>query len=216
TNSTVDELIEGEAGTLITNGSVKDANGIIWNLPAQVTIGIDGTVIATATCSVAGAVAATAGSVNKINTPTRGWVSVTNPQAATVGVVAETNAELRVRQSQSVALPSLTPFEAVDGAIANISGVTRHKLYENDTDTTDTNGLPPHSIAAIVEGGDAAVIANSIRGVKGQGVTPYGSTVIVVPDKYGNPHPVGFSRPVDVPIYVKITIEPLTGYTSQV
>ncbi|HIF7133432.1 TPA: DUF2612 domain-containing protein [Escherichia coli] len=216
TNSTVDELIEGEAGTLITNGSVKDANGIIWNLPAQVTIGIDGTVIATATCSVAGAVAAPAGSVNKINTPTRGWVSVTNPQAATVGVAAETNAELRVRQSQSVALPSLTQFEAVDGAIANISGVTRHKLYENDTDTTDANGLPPHSIAAIVEGGDATVIANSIRGVKGQGVTPYGSTVIVVPDKYGNPHPVGFSRPVDVPIYVKITIEPLTGYTSQV
>ncbi len=40
TNSTVDELIEGEAGTLITNGSVKDANGIIWNLPAQVTIGV--------------------------------------------------------------------------------------------------------------------------------------------------------------------------------
>ncbi len=67
----------------------------IWNLPAQVTIGIDGTVIATATCSVAGAVAAPAGSVNKINTPTRGWVSVTNPQAATVGVAAETNAELR-------------------------------------------------------------------------------------------------------------------------
>lgn len=133
-----------------------------------------------------------AGSVNKINTPTRGWVSVTNPQAATVGVAAETNAELRVRQSQSVALPSLTPFEAVDGAIANISGVTRHKLYENDTDTTDANGLPPHSIAAIVEGGDATVIANSIRGVKGQGVTPYGSTVIVVPDKYGNPHSVGF------------------------
>lgn len=160
--------------------------------------------------------AAPAGSVNKINTPTRGWVSVTNPQAATVGVAAETNAELRVRQSQSVALPSLTPFEAVDGAIANISGVTRHKLYENDTDTTDANGLPPHSIAAIVEGGDATVIANSIRGVKGQGVTPYGSTVIVVPDKYGNPHSVGFSRPVDVPIYVKITIEPLTGYTSQV
>ncbi|MCV5209418.1 hypothetical protein OFC00_31520, partial [Escherichia coli] len=83
----------------------------------------------------------------------------------TVGVAAETNAELRVRQSQSVALPSLTPFEAVDGAIANISGVTRHKLYENDTDTTDANGLPPHSIAAIVEGGDATVIANSIRGV---------------------------------------------------
>lgn len=216
TNSTVDLLLTGTVGTAITNGSVRDANRVVWNLPATVVIGASGTVVATATCANAGAVAAVAGSVNAINTPTRGWSSVTNPLAATVGVAAETDAQLRVRQSQSVALPSLTPFEAVDGAIANIDGVTRHKLYENDTDNPDANGLPPHSIAAIVEGGDATVIANSIRGVKGQGVTPYGSTVIVVPDKYGNPHPVGFSRPVDVPIYVKITITPLTGYTSQV
>lgn len=216
TNSTVDELLVGEPGTIITNGSVKDTNGIIWNFPAQVVIGIDGTAIATATCTTPGAVAALAGSVNKINTPTRGWVSATNPLAATVGVAAETNAELRVRQSQSVALPSVTPFESVDGAIANIEGVTRHKLYENDQDTPDANGLPPHSIAAIVEGGDATVIANTLRGVKGQGSTPFGSTVIIVPDKYGSPHPVGFSRPVDVPVFVKITISPLTGYTSQV
>lgn len=216
TNSTVDLLLTGTVGTAITNGSVRDANRVVWNLPATVVIGASGTVVATATCANTGAVAAVAGSVNAINTPTRGWSSVTNPLAATVGVAAETDAQLRVRQSQSVALPSLTPFEAVDGAIANIDGVTRHKLYENDTDNPDANGLPPHSIAAIVEGGDATVIANSIRGVKGQGVTPYGSTVIVVPDKYGNPHPVGFSRPVDVPIYVKITITPLTGYTSQV
>lgn len=216
TNSTVDELIEGEAGTLITNGSVKDANGIIWNLPAQVAIGIDGTVIATATCSVAGAVAAPAGSVNKINTPTRGWVSATNPQAATVGVAAETDAELRVRQSQSVALASLTPFDAVDGAIANVEGVTRHKLFENDTEVTDVNGLPAHSISAVVEGGDATVIANTIRSVKGQGVSTYGTTAVVVTDKYGNPYTIRFSRPVDVPVFVSITLRALTGYTSDV
>ena len=216
TNSTADLLLTGTAGTTITNGSARDKNGIIWNFPASVSIGVDGTVLVTATCANSGSVAAMAGTITTINTPTRGWASVTNPAAATIGAPAETDAELRIRQGQSVALPSLTPFEAVDGAIANISGVTRHKLYENDTDTTDANGLPPRSIAAIVEGGDATVIANSIRGVKGQGVTPYGSTVIVVPDKYGNPHPVGFSRPVDVPIYVKITIEPLTGYTSHV
>lgn len=216
TNSTVDLLLTGTVGTTITNGTVRDTNGIIWNLPTTVVIGTDGTVVATATCDSAGAVAALAGSITAINTPTRGWASVTNPLAATVGVAAETDAELRVRQSQSVALPSLTPFEAVDGAIANISGVTRHKLYENDTDNTDANGLPPHSIAAIVEGGDATVIANTIRGVKGQGVNPYGSTIIIVPDKYGNPHSVGLSRPVDIPIFGRITIEALTGYTSQI
>lgn len=216
TNSTVDLLLTGTAGTTITNGSVKDANGVVWNLPETVSIGIDGTIVATATCANAGAVAALAGTVNKINTPTRGWSSANNPQAATVGAAAEKDSELRIRQSQSVALASITPFEAVDGAIANIKGVTRHKLYENDQDVPDANGLPPHSIAAIVEGGDATEIANTIRGVKDQGTTPYGSTIISVPDMYGSPHPVGFSRPVDVPIFVSITIEPLTGYTSQV
>ena len=216
TNSTVDLLLTGTVGTTITNGSVRDTNSVVWNLPATVVIGTDGTVVATATCANSGAVAAVAGSVNGINTPTRGWASVTNPLAATVGVAAETDAELRVRQSQSVALASLTPFDAVDGAIANVEGVTRHKLFENDTETTDANGLPPYSISAIVEGGDATEIANTIRSVKGQGVSTYGTTAVIVTDKYGNPYTIRFSRPVDVPIYVSITLKALTGYSSQV
>ena len=216
TNSTVDLLLTGTVGTTITNGSVRDTNSVVWNLPATVVIGSDGTVVATATCVNSGAVAAVAGSVNGINTPTRGWASVTNPLAATVGVAAETDAELRVRQSQSVALASLTPFDAVDGAIANVEGVTRHKLFENDQEVTDSNGLPPHSISAIVEGGDATEIANTIRSVKWQGVSTYGTTSVIVTDKYGNPYTIRFSRPVDVPIYVSITIQALTGYSSEV
>lgn len=216
TNSTVDLLLTGTVGTTITNGSVRDSNSVIWNLPATVVIGTDGTVVATATCASTGAVAALAGSITTINTPTRGWVSVTNPLAATVGVAAETDAQLRVRQSQSVALASLTPFDAVDGAIANVEGVTRHKLFENDQEVTDSNGLPPHSISAIVEGGDATVIANTIRSVKGQGVSTYGTTAVIVTDKYGNPYTIRFSRPVDVPIYVSITLQALTGYSSEV
>ncbi|CAH6706693.1 baseplate J/gp47 family protein [Klebsiella pneumoniae] len=216
TNSTVDLLLTGTVGTTITNGSVRDTNSMIWNLPATVVIGTDGTVVATATCASSGAVAAVAGSVNGINTPTRGWASVTNPLAATVGIAAETDAELRVRQSQSVALASLTPFDAVDGAIANVEGVTRHKLFENDTETTDANGLPAHSISAILEGGDATEIANTIRSTKGQGVSTYGTTAVIVTDKYGNPYTIRFSRPVDVPIYVSITIQALTGYSSEV
>lgn len=216
TNSTVDLLLTGTVGTTITNGSVRDSNNVIWNLPATVVIGTDGTVVATATCASTGAVAALAGSITTINTPTRGWVSVTNPLAATVGVAAETDAQLRVRQSQSVALASLTPFDAVDGAIANVEGVTRHKLFENDQEVTDSNGLPPHSISAIVEGGDATEIANTLRRVKGQGVTTYGTTSVIVTDRYGNPYTIRFSRPVDVPIYVSITLKALTGYSSQI
>lgn len=216
TNSTVDLVLTGTAGTSITNGSVKDTNNVIWRLPASVTIGVGGTVTVTATCSNSGAVAALAGTITTINTPTRGWASVTNPAAATVGAPAETDAELRIRQGQSVALPSLTPFEGVDGAIANVAGVTRHKLYENDTGTTDSNGLPPHSISAIVDGGDVTEIAQTIRGSKGQGTATFGTTSVTVPDTYGNPHVINFSRSTDVPIYGHITLKAFTGYTSQI
>ena len=216
TSSTVDLTLTGTVGTTITNGTVRDANGVIWDLPDSVVIGTDGTVVATATCTTSGAVSAQAGTVTIINTPTRGWVSVTNPLAATVGAAAETDAQLRARQSQSVALASLTPFDAVDGAIANVSGVTRHKLFENDTESTDANGLPAHSISAIVEGGDATEIATTIRSVKGQGVTTYGTTSVVVTDTYGNPYTIRFSRPIDVPVYVSITLQALTGYTSDI
>ncbi|EBZ9909116.1 hypothetical protein H2549_004924 [Salmonella enterica subsp. enterica serovar Stanley] len=215
-NSTVDLLLTGTAGTTITNGTVKDTNNVIWRLPASVVIGVDGAVTVTAICSSSGAVAALAGTITTINTPTRGWTSVTNPAAATVGAPAETDAELRIRQGQSVAIPSITPFEGVDGAIANIAGVTRHKLYENDTGKTDGNGLPPHSISAIVDGGDVTEIARTIRGNKGQGVRTWGKTSVTVPDKYGNPHIISFSRPTDVPVYGKITLKVFAGYTSQI
>ncbi|ENR3409248.1 baseplate J/gp47 family protein [Salmonella enterica] len=216
TNSTVDLLLTGTAGTTITNGTVKDTNNVIWRLPASVVIGVDGAVTVTAICSNSGAIAALAGTITTINTPTRGWMSVTNPAAAAVGAPAETDAELRIRQGQSVAIPSITPFEGVDGAIANIAGVTRHKLYENDTGKTDGNGLPPHSISAIVDGGDVTEIARTIRGNKGQGVRTWGKTSVTVPDKYGNPHIISFSRPTDVPVYGKITLKVFAGYTSQI
>ncbi|EKS5462357.1 baseplate J/gp47 family protein [Escherichia coli] len=216
TNSTVDLLLTGTAGTSITNGTMKDTNNVIWRLPASVTIGVGGTVTVTATCSNSGAVAALAGTITTINTPTRGWSSVNNPAAATVGVPAETDAELRIRQGQSVALPSITPFEGVDGAIANVTGVTRHKLYENDTGATDSNGLPPHSISAIVDGGNVTEIAQTIRGNKGQGTATYGTTFVTVPDTYGNPHVISFSRSTDVPVFGNITLKAFAGYTSQI
>lgn len=216
TNSTVDLNLTGTAGTIITNGSVKDANGVTWNLPASVTIGVGGSVTVTATCTNSGAAAAVAGSITKINTPTRGWTAVSNASAATVGSAAETDAQLRMRQAQSVAIPALTPFDAVDGAIANVTGVTRHKLYENDTGAVNSDGIPAHSLAAIVDGGDVKEIAQTIRGKKGQGVATFGSTTVTVPDKYDNPHAISFSRSTDVPIYVAITLKVFTGYTTQI
>lgn len=216
TNSTVDLVLTGTPGTLIVNGSVRDSNDVLWNLPARVTIAATGTITVTATCATSGAVTAVTGSVNQINTPTRGWQSVTNLSAAATGSDAETDAELRLRQSQSVSLTALTTFDALDGAISNIAGVTGHKLYQNDTDSVDANGLPAHTISAVVNGGDAVVIADIIRKKKSLGVGTYGNTVITLSDSYGTPQKIGFSRPEAVPVYLALELKALSGYTSPI
>nr|WP_318381261.1 baseplate J/gp47 family protein [uncultured Enterobacter sp.] len=216
THSTVDVTLTGTPGTTIVNGSVRDANGVVWDLPATVTVSVNGSVTVTATCATTGAIAALPATVTVINSPTQGWMAVTNPTAATVGQAAETDSALRIRQTQSVALPALTPFDALDGAIASVTGVTRHKLYENDTGATDGNGLPAHSLSAIVEGGDVNDIAQVIRGKKGQGVSTFGRTSVVVTDSYGNPHSISFSRPTDIPVYVALTLNVFPGYTTLV
>ncbi|NIA33261.1 hypothetical protein G4234_05975 [Serratia marcescens] len=214
--STADVRIVGQVGTLITNGTVRDSNGISWSLPASVVIGIDGAVTVTATCQIDGAVVAPAGSITEIGTPTRGWQSVTNPAAATAGRKVETDAELRQRQAKSVAIPSLTVLDGIMGAVATLDGVERYRGYENDTSVTDANGLPPHSISLVVAGGDAAAIAKTIATKKTPGGGTYGTTTISVTDKYGIVHPISFFRPTSVDIFARVEIKALQGYTSAV
>ncbi|MNG58369.1 hypothetical protein D3C79_164950 [compost metagenome] len=214
--STADVLIVGQVGTLITNGTARDSNGITWSLPASVVIGIDGTVTVTATCQINGAVVAPAGTITEIGTPTRGWQSVTNPAAAAAGRKVETDAELRQRQAKSVAIPSLTVLDGIIGAVATLDGVERYRGYENDTSVEDANGLPPHSISLVVSGGDASAIARTIATKKTPGGGTYGTTSINVTDKYGIVHPISFFRPTSVNIYARVEIKALQGYTSAV
>ena len=216
TNSTADLVITGEVGTLIAAGTVRDNNGMLWDLPANVNIPASGTVNATAICRTSGPVAAMAGTIKNIATPTKGWISATNPLAATVGVAGETDAQLRQRQSRSTALPSQTTIDGLDGSLLDVTGVSRVRIYENDLDTPDSNGLPGHSISCIVDGGDATEIATVISKKKDQGTSTFGTTTVNITGKYGEPKAIKFSRPVVVEVYVDITIATYPGYTTQV
>lgn len=214
TNSTADVVIEGDVGTQITAGSVRDANGTVWNLPDSVIIPQAQTITVTAICSVSGPVVALANTINRIASPTRGWRTVNNPAAAAVGESGETDAQLRQRQTRSTALPSQTLMEGVDGALLDVAGVTRLRSYENDSETTDSNGLPPHSICCIVDGGDATEIATVIASKKDVGTTPFGTTTVNLVGRYGEPKKIRFSRPKVVEVFVDITLTTYPGYTT--
>ena len=104
----------------------------------------------------------------------------------------------------------------MDGALLDIAGVTRVRIYENDTDTTDSNGVPEHSICAVVEGGDATEIATVLSKKKDQGTYTFGTTSVDITGKYGEPKTIRFNRPVIVSIFVDIELTTYPGYTSQV
>ena len=212
--STVDLRLVGQAGTVIMGGMAGDAAGKRWLLPDEVSIPQSGEITVTATAEGSGDIRAAVGEISKILTPTRGWQSVTNPAAALPGVAVETDAELRRRQAVSTALPSLTVFEGTRGAVASVHGVIRSRGYENDTDEPDENGIPGHSICMVVEGGDATAIAEAIATKKGPGAGTYGSTEVLVRDRYGVPARIRFFRLALVPVFVTVTIRTLQGYLS--
>ena len=213
TASTATVTLTGTAGAVISRGAVQQVStGYLWSLPASVTIGSDGTAEALATCQVLGPTVAVPGDLSIIATPTAGWVSVTNAAAADLGRAVETDAELRARQAQSVANPSQTIIESLQGGLASVPGVSLVKVYQNDTNETDENGLPPHSIEAVVEGGDDYDIAYQINLRKDDGVSTNGTESETVVDTMGQSHTINFSRPTQTPIYVSMTIKPLVGY----
>ncbi len=214
--SSADLLIVGQAGTTIMNGIAKDANNYQWALPSTVNIPPAGQITVTATCTTIGAIAALAGTINQIGTPTRGWQTVSNPADAAAGAPVEKDPALRQRQSVSTALPSQTVLDGIVGAVANLPGVAKYAAYENDTSLTDANGLPPHSIALVVEGGDASSIANAISVKKTPGSGTNGTTSIVVVSSKGIPVTINFYRPTDAGINAVVTISVLPGYTNSI
>lgn len=214
TFSTADIRIVGQAGISITGGLASDGTNQ-WALPATVTIPDAGEIIVTATCLTLGAIAARAGVISDISTPTFGWQEVTNPAAATPGLPVESDAALRQRQAISTQIPSQSLFEGLVGAIAAVGGVARLRGYENDTGSPDANDIPGHAVCIVVDGGDAQTIAALIARKKGSAGT-YGNTIVPVTDRTGVTRPVAFSRSTAVPVTYALTIRSLGGYTQGV
>lgn len=212
--STVDLTIVGSSGTVISNGIATDSLSQKWLLPETVTIPSEGSIIVTATAENEGDVSADTGTVNQIFTPTLGWQTVTNVSAATPGAPIETDAELRVRQIASTANPSLTVLEGTIGAIANLTGVEKVRGYENDTSSTDGNGIPDHSISLVVSGGVVSDIAAQIARHKTPGTGTYGTTSQTVYDSHGMPLTIKFYRPTTVTVKAEVTIAVNTAWSS--
>jgi uncharacterized phage protein gp47/JayE len=214
TNSTAPVRVTGQVGTVITGGVAGDSAGNRWLIPDNTVIPPAGFIDVTATAETAGAIAATSGSITTIQTPILGWQAVTNTGAAVAGAPVESDAALRKRQTISVALPSRTVLGGILGAVAAVVGVTQARVYENDSNVTDANGLPAHSIAVVALGGLNTDIANAISAKKTPGCYTQGTTSVAITDVGGNPQTIRFYVPTQKRIIMSVAGSALNGYVS--
>ena len=157
-------------------------------------------------CATIGAIIPALGDLSNIVTVFAGWDSVSNNVAANVGRLAESDTALRQRWNGSLYVRSVAMVDSIAAALLTLNGVTVAIVYENNSDTTDVEGRPPHSIEAVVNGGDADEIGTVIWKKKAAGIDTFGSESVSVTDSQGFSHTINFNRPISVYVWLDIEI----------
>ncbi len=194
--------------------TVSDSSGNRFQLVASYSFGAAGTQSLAFQAVQIGAVLTTIGTIVNIVTPQTGVVSVINSIAATsIGQNQESDASLRIRRARSVSLPSKGFLEGLIGALLAVDGVTQAVVLENNTDSTDANGIPSHSIWVIVAAPGSANddIANAIYVKRNAGCGMKGAITVSVLQVDGSTFDIQFDNPTSVPLYINLTIAAVTG-----
>lgn len=216
TSSRVELSITGTTGTVIPAGSLVSTSDTsdTFTTETQITLDGAGNGVVFARATNAGAITALAGTITEIDTPVTGWSSVTNLTDAQEGTDEETDVELRVRRALSVARDAQAIIDAIFAEVGSIANVTQVAVLENDTNVTDSNGLPPHSFHVIAIGGTDEDIGNAIWLKKPAGILSFGTTTVQIQDSQGVPHDISFSRPTAIDIYVDVTVNAFADYPA--
>lgn len=145
-----------------------------------------------------------------------GVTSINNPTSYLVlGINEETDFALKVRRQRSVALPSQGYLAGLYAALYNIPGLTFAYIQENNTGSTDADGVPGHSIWVIVAGSASnAEIANAIYTKRNAGCGLYNISGIPnyeVVQVDGSQFPVYWDTVLSVPLYLTFTALSIDG-----
>ena len=147
------------------------------------------------------------GAITKIVTAPTGFLSCTNLCGYVAGRLLEPDVELRQSYVDKIFSRSSRMTDSIRSAIlANCAGVTAAQVYENRTNETDSEGRPPHSVEAVVDGGSNSDIAEQILATVSAGITTYGSVSVDVPGEDDDMIEVCFNRPTYIYCWFKVTL----------
>lgn len=169
-----------------------------------------------ALCTRTGAIACNAGTLTVIQTPVVGLTAVINSQDAHLGNDQQTDTELRITRVEELAIAGSSTVDAIRAALLaytpgnEIFPIQQADVHQNVTDAWDANGLPPHSIEALLyDGGGGAgngAIAHVIWENLGAGIESFGTTTIQTVDEVGSPQFVSFTRVATAPVKIQIVL----------
>lgn len=191
----------GAQGPSGTGAGIAD-NTVVWHYLGDGT----GLVDTDATATETGPLIAQIYSITSIVTPVSGWLGVINLADAIPGQKIESDELLRVRRELELASAGTTPPEPLREDLLAVADVTSVRIFNNPTDSTDADGVPPHSFEALIVGGDDQDLWDAIYASGPTGVQSFGDEVGNVTDSQGFVHSVAFSRPDPIAIYVDIVL----------
>lgn len=214
--TTLDLVIEGDKNTQFLSGDITitdSTSGLYYDLNEDCTIGDDNKVYAQFKCQSIGDYYPLSSTTFEIQTPMAGLTSVTldfENSNLVVGNFTETDDELRRRRELSISLNSTSILESIKSAIYSLDGVKYVVPFENDTETTDTDGLPMKSFEMVVYGGDEDEITDTIFNKKPVGTRAYGTTVKVKTDSEGSLYNIGYTKATQINIGMEIKVKSKT------
>ena len=187
--------------------TVSDSNGNQYQLVTTQVFSVAGTLTLGFQAALLGPVSSLANTITTIVTVTVGVSTVNNATGpTTLGLTEETDAALRLRRKNSVALPSRGYVQGLYAALTDLTGVTGVSLPINNTGSTDANGTPAHTIWVIVAGGSNTDIANAIYVNHPPGVSQRGGTSVSITQVDGTIFIIYFDRPITQPLYISFNV----------
>lgn len=154
-----------------------------------------------------GPVTGEAKDIAEFGTPITGWQGVTNVNSAVLGRLVASDAELRLLREQELAAAGSSPFDALIANLLQVSGVTAVNLFVNNTDLTNSDGVPPHAVEALVTGGADQDIFDTLLASVAAGIATHGNTTGTSADSQGTAQTENFSRVSEIPVYASLTVE---------
>jgi uncharacterized phage protein gp47/JayE len=140
--------------------------------------------------------------LNKIVSNVDGLNRIINYATGITGKNTESDTELRIEKNNRQKQASGNEI-AIKNAVENVPGVLYAEVYSNRTQET-VNGRPGKSYETIVVGGLDQEIATAIFNKGAAGIQAFGNTVVTVIDDEGFPQEIGFSRPENRFVWIKI------------